>query len=791
MTGEAILRTVAEQIGCLLKPGVAPSVQLQSYLRTRHLLLILDNFEHLVGGVDAFVAVLTQTPGLKALVTSRIRLNVRGETVLSLKKLSLPTATYLADVAAQTNAADMMQDAMWQVSEAVAMFVQRIQQSDPFFTVNAENLVPIEQICQLVDGLPLGIELATSMLPLISCAQLAEELAKNLDFLVTDMRDLPKDQRSLGAVFERSWRLLSAEGQALLAKLSIFPGSFQRTAAEQIAGASLVLLGRLLDQSLLMKADDDRYILHHTIHSFAGQKLTQGLSQRTKLQEQFVQFYLDILARQERALSGDVYAPALAHIQADLDNIRTAWHWCIDQENLAVLGRSLDGLREFYQITGNYAEVIQLLEAALPVVRRAAETPATSAATDATPTGTPVESQNKQRLLGRLLCTLARFYRLYPRLGQVNKGERLAQEALALGRRLIDPEVQGLAYHELARLAQARRDYAAMRQLAEQGYVHGRQANMPQLTAESLNDLGVASGISAHPRAALPYLCEALTYLQRQPKRTLEVRVLGNLEYFHLVSHDYQAALDYMQRTHELRRQLPFRESSLLMLIHFGDLWRALGEYDAACAEYKQGLSLIATQRAPYWECWFYTSYGRLQHLRGDPAAAVDAYRHAHQIAQKDDIHTVDHFTQINWGHALADLGDPVAAAACYERAIAHQIAVNSILRTPDAHAGLAALALARNAVADAVTHTEAVLALLAEHDLDIAGEPFLIYSTCVRVLQAADDPRAQTVLAIAYRRLQEIAHALKEEHLRRSFLEHVVANRKLVDAACAAGLDR
>ena len=336
--GEAILRAIAEQIGYKLEAGVAAAVQLQTYLRPRRLLLILDNFEHLLTGTDAVVTLLSKAPQIKAMITSRTRLNVRGESVLTLDKLSLPTASSGANVeATQTSPVRPIQDVIWQSSEAVAMFVQRAQQVDPAFTINTMTIGPVGQICQLVEGLPLGIELATSMLPLLSCSALAKDLAKSLDFLAADTHDLPHEQRTLRAVFERSWRLLAPEEQLLLARLSIFPGSFRREAAEYIVGASLSLLQHLLNQSLVSKAGEERYTLHRTVYAFAQQKLQRWPEQIEPLHLQYAHFYLEFLARLEQQHTEEVYAIVTEQIQVDLDNVRTAWRWSVDQGNLALL----------------------------------------------------------------------------------------------------------------------------------------------------------------------------------------------------------------------------------------------------------------------------------------------------------------------------------------------------------------------------------------------------------------------------------------------------------------------
>lgn len=375
--GEAILRAIATQIGYRLADGTSSALRLQNHLRTKRLLLILDNFEHLLAGVDAIVTLLTQTPHVKALVTSRSRLNVRGESVLTLNALSLPSFTHAnvyaniytniyTDVHANNSApAPHYRYETWQASEAVTMFVQRAQQIDPTFAMTAETIAPVIQICQQVEGLPLAIELATSMLPILSCSALAEALTRNLTFLAAETRDLPNEQRTLGAVFERSWRLLPANAQRLLARLTIFPGSFSSEAAEQVAGASDALLRRLLDQSLLSQVGDERYAMHRTVHFFAQQKLQQLPEEIAMLQIRYAHFYLELMARMEQALIGAAYGTAIEQIQTDLDNVQTAWRWAITYRMTAELNHCLHALHLFSEQHRIYVDVIHLYEEAL------------------------------------------------------------------------------------------------------------------------------------------------------------------------------------------------------------------------------------------------------------------------------------------------------------------------------------------------------------------------------------------------------------------------------------------
>ncbi len=360
-----LIAAIAEQIGCVLQVGLPAMAQLQNYLRHRRLLLVVDNFEQLLAATDMLIALLTHAPALTMLVTSRIRLKVRGESVLPLDKLSLPAVAYVTTTAVQGQIIPAAGDDMWQESEAVAMFVQRAQCFDPQFAITPANLDLVMQICYLVDGLPLGIELATGMLPLLSCAELATELAQSLAFLAVETRDLPPDQRTLGAVFARSWQLLPPDGQQLLAKLALFPHTFSHAAAVQIAGASNLLLQQLIDHSLLGKVGNERYTMHPTVRAFAEQKLQQWPGQLAALQLRFAHFYLEFLAHREHGLTGVAHAVVTEEILTDWDNIRMAWRWAVVHQLAGALRACVNTLFLYYDQQGFYLEALDLYEYAL------------------------------------------------------------------------------------------------------------------------------------------------------------------------------------------------------------------------------------------------------------------------------------------------------------------------------------------------------------------------------------------------------------------------------------------
>jgi tetratricopeptide (TPR) repeat protein len=649
----------------------------------------------------------------------------------------------------------------------VALFIERATRAQPDFQLTAENGPTIVAICRLVEGLPLAIELAAALTKQYTCTALYTALQQDYMLLATAGADGNARHHSIQAMLAYSWRLLTAAEARLLASCAIFVGGFTRAAVLAITDVAPALLVNLIDQSLLqMRAG--RFFMHAFVRHYAAAQLAQVPQWQVYMAAAHAAYYIDLLHSLEGALVID--SEAQQRIQNEIENIRTAWAWSVAQAEVALLDKGVGSLQSFYHLTGLYREGLHLLTTALDMVKRTSVTG---------PTAVRVQS-----LQVRLLCYSAQFYR---RLGELQRCEQCASDALALANGLADPALQGLAYHELARLAYVRGDFLLMNEMAEQGYKQARQSTLRHLTAECLNDLGLAVGMCQGPLAAVTYFHEALDLLQGGDNRFLQAFIFVNLGFFYLSCHQYQWACDHLQQGITIQQQFQIRGGSMMPLRYLGDLWLALGRYAAAQQQYEQALALSATMYSHYAVSGLYSSYGRLQHLRGDPKAAITTCTSAYQLAQQGGVMVQEQWARVFLGHALLAVGDTAAAEHHYRQALALHKAGNWVYRTADAHAGLAALLLATNQVASAVVHIEAALDLLAQHGLAGANEPFTLYWTAVRVFTAAKDVRATTVLHTAYQHLQTIAAQLTDERLRHAFLQEVTVNHHLLTTAQSA----
>ncbi|MEZ4727943.1 MAG: BTAD domain-containing putative transcriptional regulator [Caldilineaceae bacterium] len=337
--------------------------QLLDYLLEKTMLLVLDNYEHLLPDVTFLQTLLTAAPGIKVCATSRERLRLSAEWLLLLQGLTVPT---IQNVASQTSTA------VEQFS-AISLFVKCARRIQPKFTLANENLVDVVQICRLVEGIPLGIELATGWLRVLPCAQIARSIAASLDFLTTSLQDVAERHRSMKGVFEHSWRFLTADEQNVLRRLAVFRDGFRPESAATVTGATLPLLLGLVDKSLLQADANGRFQMHELLRQFALTKLQETGATYQEAHDRYTGYYLHLLRQQfhfsARNISKEVYDNALA----ELSNIAAAWQWAIDQEYVEVVGEAIFSLWNYSGPRGFRGYHIELENAAVMLRKQLAQ----------------------------------------------------------------------------------------------------------------------------------------------------------------------------------------------------------------------------------------------------------------------------------------------------------------------------------------------------------------------------------------------------------------------------------
>jgi len=333
----SLIAAMADALNFSFQGPVHPQAQLLAYLREKHMLLVLDNFEHLVAEARQLGDILRLAPGIKLLVTSRVRLNLQEEWLLEVTGLDYP---------ASADGQPAEERRPLEAYSAIALFVQQARRMRPGFALDAASEPAVVRICQLAEGVPLAIELAASWLRVLSGPEILAELEHGLDFLTSSLQNIPARHRSLRAVFEHSWALLSPVEQALFRRLSAFRGGFRREAAAAVVGASLPLLAGLADKSLVRRNADGRYEVHELLRQYADEHLRADPAEFAQVHDQHCHYYADLLTTYQPQLrgAGPELQAAMAVLNAERENVRAAWNWAVEHRRIVEINQFMDCL---------------------------------------------------------------------------------------------------------------------------------------------------------------------------------------------------------------------------------------------------------------------------------------------------------------------------------------------------------------------------------------------------------------------------------------------------------------
>ena len=282
-TADLILPALTEALDFILAGSAAPKDQLLNYLRDKQLLLIFDNFEHVLTGVELLSDILAAAPHIKIVATSRERLNVQEEWAYEVTGMAFPRADDLPP-----------DDGTQQVLEkysAVQLFVQRARQAVANFAPTAADVTAIAQICELVEGSPLAIELAAAWVNVLDCAGIAAEVQRGQEILTAQQRDIPEHHRSMQVVFDRTWERLTDDERRVFSQLSVFRGGFRRAAAQDVAEASLGILAALVNKSLLRRDQSGHYQVHELLRQYAAGQLARSAGDEQRSHDRHCRYY--------------------------------------------------------------------------------------------------------------------------------------------------------------------------------------------------------------------------------------------------------------------------------------------------------------------------------------------------------------------------------------------------------------------------------------------------------------------------------------------------------------------
>jgi predicted ATPase/transcriptional regulator with XRE-family HTH domain len=481
---EFIIPAIADTLGFLFSGTRDLKSQLFGFLRDKHLLLVLDNLEHLLEGIEILDELLEQAPRVKLLATSREPLNLRAEWSFEVQGLPIPGDKSATEI---------------EPNSAVDLFIQRARQTKSGFVPAPEDLQAINRICRLVDGLPLGIELAATWVRMMEPVEIAREIESSLDFLTTAARDVPQRHRSIRAVFDYSWNLLSEEEQHILRQLAVFSGGFTRLAAAHVAGAKLSHLSALVGKSLLRRDEihTDWYDFHELIRQYINLKAQESQQENVRLHERHAGYYASWLHQLESALHGPEQEQTLTRIVLEIDNVRSAWNWMVKHHHTYHLQLSLVSLFVLHDIRNWLHQGVRLFEQAVASMENH----------DDHGKG----SREHDILQGELMVCQGH---MCWHLGQTQKAGSLLQRGLQLLKAERHRPMLAEALLYLSLLEHSQGNYVRASQLAEECVTLNREQERDTGIGYALSNLAMICLSQGEPERAYAYLQEGVAVMK-------------------------------------------------------------------------------------------------------------------------------------------------------------------------------------------------------------------------------------------------------------------------------------
>ncbi len=601
---EFLIPTIANAIGLNFSGPQDPQAQLLNYLREKEMLLVLDNMEHLLDGTPLLLDMLRNAPEIKIVVTSRERLNVRAEWVFDVRKLAFPEAHVTEGIESYG---------------AAQLFCERARRAAASFALSAANGPAVARICQLVEGMPLGLELAAASAAALTCEQIAAQIARSLDSLATAMRDVPERHRSIRAAFEHSWDMLSEEERRAFRKLTLFRGGFEAQAARSVAGTSEWILSALADKSLVHKTAADRYEMHGLLKQYAAEKLDEHPQEQSETRDLYCEYYAEFLHQRAEHLVGERQKEALAEINGEIENVRAAWQHAVAHSQEVALEKSLVSLLRFYERRSWFQE-------GLAVFGRAAASLETSFE--------PVDqiTGRKAIILGLLLSQQGWYSH---RLGRSEEAKAFLQKSVAILRR------QGIRWelakvlNEFGVVTYRSGDYFGAKQLYEESLTICRALDERRELSVALSNLGNVCRALGEYEQAKGFLQESVNVFKERGDHYSMAVALNNLGEVFRVLGDHLQARQCYQQCLAVRREIGDRMGIAVSLTNLGGIAQVLGEYEEAKRLSQESLAIFMELENRRESAYPLHILGYVARDQGDYSGALAFYRQALELCME------------------------------------------------------------------------------------------------------------------------------------------------------------
>ncbi|NJN18889.1 MAG: tetratricopeptide repeat protein [Oscillochloris sp.] len=731
-----------------------------------------------------------RAPQVQVLLTARDRLNLPPAEIFLLESLSYPE-----------------DDGDWQIEQhsAVHLFVQLARSHLPDFVVNDEQRFHIARICRLVGGLPLGIELAAAWVRVLACESIARQIEANLTLL----GPLPSGEASQAhlmlAMVDSLWNLLSENERSLLRRMAVFRGSFSAAAADEVTGASLFFLEALVSKGYLRWNRMQRFEAHELLRQYAAARLDTLPDEQHEAQERHSRYYLQLL--RQPALLQDGSQQTVIAVNADYENIRAAWDWVVQHQELDVIFQHIEGLEMFYDLKGSFHEAEAMFEEA--IIRLSPALPPTSA------------PATLQRVIARLFTARARFL---IRLSLYDQARQAAERAYTISGALQDTLIEAHSLYHIGTVIWRKGEYQRAeeyfqhaRDLAHQGDVltleadclrrlsrvacdMGRYDEAHRYGAQSLaicrataerqresrmlNDLGIIADSQGDYAASRAYYEQCLRICRLIGDRPGEASALHNLGAGAADQGQYAESEAHLEQALRIFREIGLLQDEAIVIENLGDSARLQGDLDKAQTCYQQALHICREIGDRQGQAFLLANLGLIAHQSGANSAANELCGAALELARTINDRRAEANALMYHGHALVELEQLVPAAELYRQAAEILAELGQQRLAAEPIAGLARIALIQGDEDHAALQIEPLLPLLESESLEGATEPMRVFLTAYQVLEVCADPRAGSLLQRAITMLDTKAASIIGDDRRQRFLANLPAHRALIEAA-------
>lgn len=758
--------------------------QLLGQLTTKRLLLILDNIEQFITvASDLTVELLAACEGIRLLTTSRTTLPLAASVAFLLSGLETPS--------------DDLDNALQ--NESVCLFAERATRLPSHFDLE-KHLAEVVAICQFLEGLPLGIELAAASVGKLLVSEIMPALKSNLRLINSTRYELPPRQRTLHAVFEYTWQLLDRREQTLLVQISVFRGGFTRQAAEAVLHDVGSGLYNLHLHALLNRDETGRFRMHPLLRQLATEKLSG--TEKAETLDRHSNFFSNFIGSFESELRAGVGREAIQVIFPEQANLRAAWQHAVETKKWQLIANCVDSAHYFFQRKGLYNEEGNLVENAINALGPVVET----------------EDVPLTRLLSRLLTLQAEGY--YG-LAKFDEGTKIAEQACELAQSLKDTGLEAQARVAIAQLLF--RDHANALSQFEQVVTLAKMAEDPFLEADGLSQIGKHlkwQGKYEQARESLEHalaLCLSLPYKSGELDTLIRLATVeaGEENHSESIAHEEQALQlcrlmgdvakesivlanmavslavlgdlvgrqRYQKEALAIRRRLNLPSDICMTVGELGYTSIELGDYASAERFLTEALEIAIQIKDEFWQAWVKLRLGQLWHERGDLEKSLSLIMEAFQAVERLQNIPLQARVLYDWGNVLVSQGDWKGAEqkfqAAYDLWHARGKTENSLL----ALAGSAYVAYQQESKTTAASHAEQLWQTWHESPEWAERANLKMYWMLGMVWQGLEDSRADHVWKKAHALLQQRSEKIEDIGARQMFLQNVSAHRAILES--------